>query len=59
MMSKMTLEFDINVLQDLRYWIKIDRKKAEKILKLVEEVIKTPFEGTGKPEALKHALTGC
>ncbi|MGI4851952.1 MAG: Txe/YoeB family addiction module toxin [Janthinobacterium lividum] len=29
------------------------------MLKLVEEVLKTPFEGTGKPEALKHALTGC
>lgn len=55
----MNLEFDINALQDLRYWIKIDRKKAEKILKLVEEVLKTPFEGTGKPEALKYALTGC
>ena len=55
----MNLEFDINALEDLRYWVKTDRKKAEKILKLVEEVLKTPFEGTGKPEALKHALTGC
>lgn len=55
----MNLEFDIHALQDLHYWVKIDKRKAEKILKLVEEVLKTPFEGTGKPEALKHSLTGC
>ena len=58
-MSKMNLEFDINALQDIKYWVKIDKKKAEKILKLVEEVLKTPFEGTGKPETLKHSLAGC
>jgi len=30
-----------------------------KILKLVEELFEHPFTGTGKPEALKHDLSGC
>jgi toxin YoeB len=29
-----------------------------KILKLLEELIKHPFTGIGKPEPLKHHLTG-
>ena len=55
----MNLEFDINAIQDLTYWVKVDRKKAQKILALVEEIVRTPFNGTGKPEPLKHSLTGC
>ena len=39
---------------DLRYWFKTDQKKAAKILDLVTEVMKNPFQGIGKPEALKY-----
>ncbi len=28
-------------------------------MKLIKEVQRTPFEGTGKPEALRHDLSGC
>jgi toxin YoeB len=31
---------------------------VEKITNLLEEVCKTPFSGTGKPESLKHKLSG-
>ena len=40
--------------EDLMYWVGENRKTAEKILRLVEEVARTPFSGTGKPEPLKH-----
>ena len=30
-----------------------------KLLKLLEELTDHPFTGTGKPEALRHELTGC
>lgn len=30
-----------------------------KLLKLLEELAEHPFTGTGKPEALKHGLSGC
>ena len=34
-----------------------DRTKALKIIKLIKEIQKNPFEDTGKPEALKHNLS--
>jgi toxin YoeB len=55
----MNLEFDQNAFDDLRYWVEIDRKKAQKILSLIEEIKRTPFTGTGKPEPLKHKLEKC
>jgi toxin YoeB len=55
----MLLEFDENAFEDLRYWIKHDKKKANKILTLIQEICKTPFKGSGKPEPLKHVLSGC
>jgi toxin YoeB len=53
------LEFDPSAFEDLGWWIKEDRKKALRIIKLLKEVQRTPFEGTGKPEPLKHELAGC
>ena len=38
---------------DLGWWYKNDRAKANKILDLVEAVMKDPFQGIGKPESLK------
>lgn len=54
-----SLEFDQNAIEDLSYWVRKDRRKAEKILELVQEVAKTPFVGKGKPEPLKYNLSGC
>lgn len=53
------MEFDPSAFEDLAWWIKHDRKKALRIVKLLKEVQRTPFDGTGKPEALKHELAGC
>lgn len=46
-------------LDDLRYWLKTDKRQAERVLALLEEVRRTPFEGTGKPEPLRFQLAGC
>ena len=46
-------------LDDLRYWLKTDKRQAERILALLEEIRRTPFEGTGKPEPLRFQLAGC
>lgn len=54
-----SLEFDPAGFEDLSWWIEKDRKKALRIIKLIKEVQHTPFEGTGKPEPLKHELSGC
>ena len=39
------MEFDPHALEDLAWWIKNDRKKALKIIKLVEFIQKDPFKG--------------
>ena len=53
------LEFDPCALDDLLWWVESDRKMAIKILKLIRESQRSPYEGSGQPEALKHSLTGC
>jgi len=40
-------------------WQTENKQVFEKLKKLIKETAKTPFEGTGKPEALKHEYTGC
>jgi toxin YoeB len=55
----MRLVFDPAALEDLRYWVEKDRRKALKIITLVEVILKDPFEGIGKPEPLKFELSGC
>jgi len=53
------LEFDPAGFEDLSWWVEKDRKKALQIIKLIKEVQRDPFQGTGKPEPLKHDLSGC
>ncbi|CAN1211557.1 Toxin RelK [Tumidithrix helvetica PCC 7403] len=53
------LEFDADAFEDLAWWIESDRKTALKIVKLIREVQRSPFEGSGQPEALKYDLSGC
>lgn len=55
----MNLVFDEHALEDLKYWVETDRRKALKVLALIEETAKSPFNGTGKPEPLKYKLQGC
>lgn len=55
----MRLIFKEQAFQDLQYWIKHDNKKAKKIFDLIENIDRTPFEGLGKPEPLKHFLAHC
>ena len=53
------LEFDPSAFEDFTWWMEQDRKRALKILKLITEIQRTPFTGTGQPELLKHDFTGC
>ena len=51
-------EFDPAALEDLAWWVQHDRKTALRALRLIRETLRTPFEGAGKPEPLKHDLKG-
>lgn len=44
--------------QDYNYWQKIDRKKVKRINELIKICLRTPYEGIGSPEPLKHELQG-
>ena len=44
--------------EDLKYWVRVDRKIALKTLELVEAIMRDPFEGIGKPEPLKYLASG-
>lgn len=54
----MRLIFAAEAWEDYLYWQRQDRKMVERINKLIREIQRAPFEGIGKPEPLKHALTG-
>ena len=45
-------------LEDLRFWVKTDRKVALRALDLVEAILRDPFAGVGKPEPLKYLASG-
>lgn len=55
----MNVTFTPTALEDLRYWLKTDKRQAERLLALIEEIRRTPFEGSGKPEPLRFQLAGC
>ncbi|MFT0622408.1 Txe/YoeB family addiction module toxin [Ectopseudomonas guguanensis] len=54
----MNLVFSENAWDDYLYWQGQDRKTLKRISELLKEIRRTPFEGMGKPEPLKHALAG-
>ena len=54
----MKLIFADEAWEDHLYWQKQDRRMVERINKLIRETQRDPFAGVGKPEALKHALSG-
>ena len=46
--------FDSSFLEDLRFWIEVDRKIAKRVMGLVEAVLRDPFTGLGKPEPIRR-----
>ncbi|AFI83766.1 Txe/YoeB family addiction module toxin [Methylophaga nitratireducenticrescens] len=54
----MKLIFSENAWEDYLYWQKTDKKILNRINKLIKETKRQPFDGIGKPEALKHGLAG-
>jgi toxin YoeB len=54
----MKIVFSSQAWEDYLHWQQTDRKLLKRINELIKEVVRTPFEGTGKPEPLRHALGG-
>lgn len=54
----MRILFTGNSWEDYTSWIDEDRKMLKRINELIKEIQRTPYEGKGKPEALKYDLAG-
>ena len=54
----MTLTFSTTAWEQYLYWQSTDKKMLRRINTLIKEIQREPYEGIGKPEPLKHGLSG-
>lgn len=54
----MNIRFSSNVWNDYLFWQKTDKKILTRINLLIRDIQHHPHEGIGKPEPLKHGLSG-
>jgi toxin YoeB len=54
----MNLVFSPQAWADYLYWQTTDPKMLRRVNELIRDASRSPFEGIGKPEALRHALQG-
>ena len=55
----MEVDFLDKAIDDIEFWKKSGNKTVQsKITKLLESICITPYSGIGKPEPLKHELSG-
>jgi toxin YoeB len=54
----MNIQFSSRAWEDYLYWQQLDKKVLKKINELLKDISRSPYEGIGKPEPLKHALSG-
>jgi toxin YoeB len=55
----MRLVFTTHGWDDYTHWLSADRATLKRINRLIDDALRDPFSGIGKPEQLKHALAGC
>lgn len=58
MSEQRSLVFDRDAWDDYLYWQGQDRRTLRRINALIKEILRDPFTGTGKPEPLRHILSG-
>lgn len=52
------LQFEPEAWSQFQRWVLEDRKMLQRIMRLIEESQRTPFDGIGKPEPLKGDRKG-
>jgi len=53
-----TIAFDSNGWEEYVYWQTQDSKTLKRINQLITDALRDPFAGIGKPEPLRHILSG-
>lgn len=54
----MKLVFSEHAWEDYLYWQKTDKKILKRINELIQDIQRNKYEGKGKPEHLRHTLSG-
>lgn len=54
----MRLVFTPHGWEDYRHWQSTDRATLKRLNRLLDDAMRSPFEGIGKPEQLRHVLAG-
>ena len=54
----MKILFSTHAWDDYLHWLETDKKTVRKINALIKDISRSPYEGIGKPEPLRHALAG-
>ena len=54
----MNVVFAPQAWEDYLHWQSVDRSIVKRINRLIAEASRSPFDGIGKPEPLKHNLSG-
>jgi toxin YoeB len=52
------LVFSEHAWEDYLYWQRTDGRILRRINALIQEIQRSPFQGIGKPEPLRHGLSG-
>lgn len=54
----MRLVFTSNGWDDYKHWLQADRQIIKRINRLIDDALRDPTDGIGKPEPLRHMFTG-
>lgn len=54
----MIISFEPSAFDDFNQWATVDKKCHKRIVNLIKDISRNPYQGLGKPEALKHELQG-
>lgn len=54
----MRIIFSANAWEDYLHWQQTDKKILKRINDLIKAISREPFDGIGKPEPLRHGLSG-
>ena len=54
----MNIQFTAHGWKDYLYWQSKDKTVIKRINQLIKDILRSPYEGIGKPEPLKFDLTG-
>jgi toxin YoeB len=52
------ISFEQQGWEDYLFWQQTDKTTIKRINQLIRDIQRDPFDGIGKPEALRHGLTG-